>query len=234
MKWSMNDDNVLSAIAGYVDTLSFVSLFGLFTAHVTGNFVLIGGGVAGYGQGVFLKLMAFPAFIAGVVLSSLVIRARNPETPMHGASMLYAMQAALLLAFCIAGVDLGRQFSADSGSVVVCGMIGACAMGVQNAHSRLIARPGVPNTVMTGNVTQVILDLLDFFSPRVSADAKLASRARVAKMLPAIVAFGLGAIAGALAYRTVGFLALLLPVAGVTSLAIRAWMHRNAADKLAS
>ncbi|WP_250516502.1 YoaK family protein [Caballeronia sp. INDeC2] len=223
----MNDDNLLSATAGYVDTLSFVSLFGLFTAHVTGNFVLIGGGIAGYGQGIFLKLMAFPAFIVGVVLSSLVIRTRNPETPMRGACMLYAMQAVLLLAFCVAGFDLGRQFSPDSWSVVVCGMIGASAMGVQNAHSRLIARPGVPNTVMTGNVTQVILDLLDLCSPRVPADAKLASRARAAKMLPAIVAFGLGAIAGALAYRTFGFLALLLPVVVVTLLAIRAWRDRN-------
>lgn len=234
MKWLTNDDNVLSAIAGYVDTLSFVSLFGLFTAHVTGNFVLIGAGVAGYGQGVFLKLMAFPAFILGVVLSSLIIRARDPVTPMRGACMLYAMQGALLLAFCMAGVNLGRTFSPDSWSVVVCGMIGASAMGVQNAHSRLVARPGVPNTVMTGNVTQVILDLLDLCSPRVPDDAKLASRARAAKMLPAIVAFGLGAIAGAVAYRTIGFLALLLPALGVTSLAVRAWMHRDAVNKVSS
>jgi uncharacterized membrane protein YoaK (UPF0700 family) len=230
----MNDDSLLSAIAGYVDTLSFFALFGLFTAHVTGNFVLIGGGVAGYGQGVFLKLMAFPAFILGVALSSFVIRGRNPETPMRGACMLYAVQALLLLAFCFAGARLGHKFNPEDWAVVVCGMIGATAMGVQNAHSRLVARPGVPNTVMTGNVTQVILDTLDLCLPRVTADAKIAARTRVAKMLPAIAAFGLGAVAGALAYRSFGFWALLVPVIGLVWLATHAWMHRNAVGKLDS
>ena len=36
------EDVFLASIAGYVDTLGFVALFGLFTAHVTGNFILIG------------------------------------------------------------------------------------------------------------------------------------------------------------------------------------------------
>ncbi|CAM2158942.1 conserved membrane protein of unknown function (plasmid) [Pararobbsia alpina] len=224
----MNDDHVLSATAGYVDTLSFVALFGLFTAHVTGNFVLIGGGIAGYGQGIFLKLMAFPAFIAGVALSSFLIRTRHPVTPTSGACKLYVVQAILLLAFAVSGICLGTNFSAGSGWVVTCGMIGAMAMGVQNAHSRLIARPGVPNTVMTGNVTQVILDVLDLCSPHVPTDVKRASRERVSKMLPAIVAFGLGAIGGALGYRHFGFVALALPVVAVAWLAMRAWMQRNA------
>lgn len=224
----MNDDNLLAATAGYVDTLSFVSLFGLFTAHVTGNFVLIGAGLAGYGQGIFLKLMAFPAFVLGVALSSFIIRGRNPETPMRGACLLYAVEALLLLAFCLAGVNLGHGFHSENWSVVVCGMIGATAMGVQNAHSRLVARPGVPNTVMTGNVTQVILDALDLCATRVAEDVKAAARRRVVKMLPAIVAFGVGAAVGALAYRTFGFWALLFPVVALAWLAMQAWMHRNA------
>ena len=69
-----SEDGVLAAIAGYVDTLSFVALFGLFTAHVTGNFVLIGAAAAGFGQGVFMKLMAFPEFVAGIVVSSVLVK----------------------------------------------------------------------------------------------------------------------------------------------------------------
>jgi len=53
-------------------------------------------------------------------------------------------------------------------------------------------------------------------------------------MLPAIAAFGLGAVAGALTYRNVGFWALLLPVIGLAGLAMHAWMHRNAVGSLAS
>jgi uncharacterized membrane protein YoaK (UPF0700 family) len=58
-------DSVLAAIAGYVDTLSFVALFGLFTAHVTGNFVLIGAEATGFGQGVFMKVVAYVAILVG-------------------------------------------------------------------------------------------------------------------------------------------------------------------------
>ncbi|MFD1554615.1 YoaK family protein [Paraburkholderia silviterrae] len=215
-----SEDTILAAIAGFVDTLSFVALFGLFTAHVTGNFVLIGAGVAGFGRGVLLKLIVFPAFIGGVVLSSLLIRSLSVRHARHGARLLHTVQAALMFGFCLAGVWAAPVSEPDSLPVIVAGIVGAFAMGVQNAHPRLIQRPGVPNTVMTGNVTQAILDVVDMLSASVAESVRAAARERFAKMMPAIAAFALGAIAGALGWRYAGFWALLAPAGALAGLAL--------------
>ncbi|NTY39483.1 MULTISPECIES: YoaK family protein [Burkholderia cepacia complex] len=213
-----HEDTILAAVAGFVDTLSFVALFGLFTAHVTGNFVLIGAGVAGFGQGVLLKLSVFPAFVCGVVASSLIARALSARPAWQGARALHAVQAVLLLGFCAAGVWATPVTQSDSLPVLVAGFVGTFAMGVQNAHPRVIARAGVPNTVMTGNVTQAILDVVDLLSAGTTDSVRTTARARVAKMLPAIVAFALGAVCGALGYRHVGFWALLAPTGALAVL----------------
>ena len=67
---------VLGFIGGYVDTLGFVALFGLFTAHVTGNFVLIGSELARpSGNSVLIKFLAFGAFVAAIAVLLLVAAA---------------------------------------------------------------------------------------------------------------------------------------------------------------
>lgn len=66
----------LAFLAAYVDTLGFIALFGLFTAHVTGNFILIGAALADTSQmSILLKFLAFPAFILGVAVARLFIAA---------------------------------------------------------------------------------------------------------------------------------------------------------------
>ncbi|WP_042263181.1 YoaK family protein [Paraburkholderia heleia] len=224
-----HEDTILAAIAGFVDTLSFVALFGLFTAHVTGNFVLIGAGIAGYGKGVVLKLIVFPAFVGGVVLSSLLVRSLPAAYARQGARLLHLVQAVLMVGFCLAGVWATPVSRPDSLPVIVAGVVGAFAMGVQNAHPRLIQRAGVPNTVMTGNVTQAILDVVDMLSASMAGSARDAARARFAKMMPAIVAFAIGAVAGALALRYAGFWALLAPACALAGLAFATGEYERAA-----
>lgn len=226
-----HEDTILAAVAGFVDTLSFVALFGLFTAHVTGNFVLIGAGIAGFGQGVVLKLSVFPAFVCGVIASSLIARSLSARPAWQGTRALHAVQAVLLLGFCAAGVWATPVTQPDSLPALVAGIVGTFAMGVQNAHPRVIPRAGVLNTVMTGNVTQAILDVVDMLSAGTADSVRAAARTRFAKMLPAIVAFALGAACGALGFRHIGFLALLAPVCALATLALCAAQSAGAITK---
>lgn len=198
---------VLAFVSGYVDTVGFVALFGLFTAHVTGNFVLIGSELARPTNGVLLKLLAFPAFIVAVIAARLLVlgvkRAGSDPAP-----YLLGTQAILLAAFMAAGWAALPLLDSSSPMALCAGMLGAAAMGVQNAAGRLVWSTLTPTTVMTGNVTQLVIDLVDLV--RGGAEPGLAERAY--RFLWPIVAFGSGAILGALAFGKVSFLALAVPI----------------------
>jgi uncharacterized membrane protein YoaK (UPF0700 family) len=209
------EDTWLATIAGYVDTLGFVALFGLFTAHVTGNFILIGSGLAGAGTGLLIKWLAFPAFVAGIVLARVLdnqLLARG-----HGvrACALYVLQAALLTGFMAAGVLAAPITDSDAPLTIACGLLGAAA----NAHGRLTARSVVANTVMTGNVTQAVIDVFDLLFSPADAKARQAARSRLWRTLPPVAGFAIGAGAGAAGYLLASFWALQLPHAALCVLA---------------
>jgi uncharacterized membrane protein YoaK (UPF0700 family) len=89
------------------------------------------------------------------------------------------------------------------------GLLGTAGMGVHSATSRLLLAHLAPTSMMTGNVTQIVIDAIDAVGSKV--DSALA--ARCAKFLWPLLAFGTGAIAAAFAYMTWGFTALLVPIA---------------------
>src|SRR5580658_489288 len=53
---------VLSINAGFMDTAAFLALKGLFTAHVTGNFVTLGASLVTGTSGALAKVLALPVF----------------------------------------------------------------------------------------------------------------------------------------------------------------------------
>src|SRR6201991_3931470 len=91
---------LLSLNAGYVDTAGFLALQGLFTAHVTGNFVTLGASLALGTSGALSKLLALPVFCVVVVLSRLLSHTlRSRELPVFRS--LLAIKLVLLVAAAV-------------------------------------------------------------------------------------------------------------------------------------
>jgi uncharacterized membrane protein YoaK (UPF0700 family) len=208
MKHSQLTGSALGFAAGYVDTVCFVALFGLFTAHVTGNFVLIGSELVDPTHGVLMKFLAFPAFIVAVAVARLVGLAlerlgRAPQRP------LLLLQCALLTACMVCGWRAGPIVNPLAPWVLATAIFGAAAMGVQNAASRLAFGELAPTTVMTGNVTQLVIDLVDLLRGEANAPV----RERIQRLLWPIIFFAAGATAGAVVFKHVAMWALALPIA---------------------
>ena len=63
---------LLSVNGGYVDTAGYLALHGLFTTHVTGNFVTLGAAVVLGTGGAIAKLLALPMFCTVVIATRLL------------------------------------------------------------------------------------------------------------------------------------------------------------------
>ena len=100
-------------------------------------------------------------------------------------------------------------------------MSAVVAMAVQNAASRTLFASLAPTTVMTGNVTQIVIDLVDIGHRAGNRRRGHASR----KMLPPVLTFAAGALSGALLYSSVGYAALIAPI--VATIAVLALHRRN-------
>ena len=197
----------LGFLAGYVDALGFIALFGLFTAHVTGNFILIGAALADPASSpVLLKFLAFPAFIAGVALARLLVVAyERQRRPALRAALLLEL---VLLAGFMACAMAAPVTSSSAPLAMAAGLLGAAGMGAHSATSRLLLGHLAPTSMMTGNVTQIVIDTVDLL--RGAEDPGL--RARFAKFVWPLAAFAIGCIAAAFGYRWFGFAALALPL----------------------
>ena len=109
--WDTGHDRVTGAsfddtpafLAGVVDVVGFVSLFGMFTSHFTGNFVVIGKKIVDHSLCLIAELIALPVFVVVVAATRLVALRdeRNDRSPLRA---LLLIQTALLAACMLMGV----------------------------------------------------------------------------------------------------------------------------------
>ena len=88
---------VLSVIAGSTDTISFLALNGLFTAHVTGNIVVLAAHAVTGAPAVYSYIISVPIFML-VLLVSLLGFTMRCSGAQPAAIRTYLMLALLFLA----------------------------------------------------------------------------------------------------------------------------------------
>ncbi|MEA3181486.1 MAG: hypothetical protein QOI59_5009 [Gammaproteobacteria bacterium] len=210
---------LLSLNAGYVDTAGFLALQGLFTAHVTGNFVTLGATLALGTSGALAKLLALPVFCAVVIAMRLLNTVlANRQWP--ALDVLIALKVLLLFIAAALAIRFGPFQDADSARAVLTGMLLVAAMAIQNALHRFHLGSSPPSTLMTGTTTQVMIDIADRIHAPKGTDSP--SGARLAQLSTNILIFAIGCGAAALLYNRVGVKCLLVPpMVGTLQLILR-------------
>jgi uncharacterized membrane protein YoaK (UPF0700 family) len=209
----------LSLNAGFVDTAGFLALQGLFTAHVTGNFVTLGASLALGTSGAIAKLLALPVFCA-VVIAARLFGTLLSNRAMRAFEILLGIKVLLLIGGAALAIRFGPFHDGDSREAILTGMVLVAAMAIQNAVHRVHLGSVPPSTLMTGTTTQIMLDLADRIYTRTGETAQPTSR--LARMSTNIVVFAIGCGAAALLFMRFGVWCFVVPpVLAVFSLILR-------------
>lgn len=200
---------VLSLIAGSTDVISFLGLGGLFTAHITGNLVILAAHLVAGGEAQFALIMSVPVFIVVLAVARLLAAGLKR---MHIAPLgpLLLLQFLLLGGFLALCVGSGPPLDLNAARATVAGMLGVSAMAVQNALAQISLKGSPSTAVMTTNITRFVMDLGDVVLGR-SRNDRLSAAGRARSTGLAIVGFALGCGLGAGCQAAIGLWSLALP-----------------------
>jgi uncharacterized membrane protein YoaK (UPF0700 family) len=216
---------LLSGVAGYVDAAGFIALIGLFPAHVTGE--LIGEALAftsGHLREHMTRLWVLPVFVGSVMTATLVARARRRKGQRALTGLLVLVTGALAM-FSVSDALSRVLHEGPHLAFLLSGGSAVAAMAFQNSLMRESLAASCPTTVMTGNLTQVIIDIVDYFTNKLMRPGKRdrRPRGRLGSTAASFAAFTACAVLGGCLARYMGSLSVALPALVTFSLAVVAW-----------
>jgi uncharacterized membrane protein YoaK (UPF0700 family) len=194
---------LLSFIAGYCDTATFVAADHIFSAHVTGNFIVFAYQLVNHADAYsWVKLITLPVFIISVISGGWITSKTSDRY------LLLLSEGGLLTFSGLA--TLAYQMSAHPvWMMYAVVMVVVFAMGLQNAFGKLFSKETHgPTTMMTGNVTQAALDIGSLFRAKFR-DASV--RLSLKKNLATVGGFLAGCLFGAVLAKRFGLSVAMLP-----------------------
>jgi uncharacterized membrane protein YoaK (UPF0700 family) len=223
---------LLSFVAGYVDSCTFLALFGLFVAQVTGSFVIAGTQLVVLKPGVLLRFAEIFAFFLAAVAITIIVRSAERRGRNAWTSAL-ALEGLLLSGLLILWIMNG-PWEPDTPIVLFASLLGLSAMGVQSAFVMLLMQGSPSTNVMTSNTTRFAIDTAELVLARwrrrrVLTNATAAAEnaeieRRLRRLWPVLLSFFFGTLAGAAAYAWLNLWCVLVAIAIIGVLLV--WAQR--------
>jgi uncharacterized membrane protein YoaK (UPF0700 family) len=201
---------LLSVIAGMVDLTGFFTLGNIFTAHITGNLVLAAAAAVRGGPLNPAQILAIPVFMLS--LAAVWVLARASERQGQALTRLLLLVQLLLLSVVFVFSVIEKPSSSPHGLMAgIAAMMAVSAMACQYALLRLAMPKAVSTAVMTGNLTNAVLAVMEMSSKRPPSTGLDAGRLKASLRL--LIGFLLGCIAAAAAVSILGDWAWSCPMA---------------------
>jgi uncharacterized membrane protein YoaK (UPF0700 family) len=200
---------VLSLTAGSLDVITFLGLSGLFTAHITGNLVILAAHFAGGDTTGLAAMLSVPVFMLMLGLTR-ILAGGLERIGYDSLRPLLLLQFLFLAAFLSLATADDFKVNAATAIATLGGMLGVSAMAVQNALVQVSLKGAPPTAVMTTNIVRFMMDvgtMLFRADPNETAEA----RDRAIRTWPSIVGFTVGCILGAVCETRFNLRSLALP-----------------------
>lgn len=235
--------SLFSFMGGFVDAVSFMKLFGIFTTMVTGN--IIAASTTGFREGdesAIVRVLITIVFAAGIFTSTslyLIMRHIMKINRWTIGIVLFSCEAVALAIATAVGVYLEYKASgfphvASWQTFLIAGLL-SWAMGIHSAATQDVI-PGCPSTtMMTMNIAKTTMLAASTFqyyltwkgmylydgmdSPHI-LHRLTDSKKRLVERVEQILFFVSGVIAGAVLAKYIGFWSIALPTMLVVSTVI--------------
>jgi uncharacterized membrane protein YoaK (UPF0700 family) len=158
---------VLAAVAGGVDAIGYLTLNGLFTAHMSGNSVTLG---VHLGQGAWDAALhrgvPIALFLVGMVFGALLLETGDKLHMRSRIANMLGLESLLLVAYMVVAGQSLRNGVVHAGSpAALYGLVAllTVAMGLQTSALRRVGTQSVRTTFITGTLNNLVEEGLGLF-----------------------------------------------------------------------
>jgi uncharacterized membrane protein YoaK (UPF0700 family) len=222
----------LAGAAGFVDAVGFITLRGLFVAHMSGNSVRLGVDLGRGAVGAAAPAaVAVLSFVAGVAVGTVAAEVATRHAAASVAALVLAIETGLVAAFMAYGLatlhggDVARRSLTP---FYVLATLAVVAMGIQTAALRQLGGRTISTTYVTGVLTALTQEATNYVfwlrdGPRrderrsflgrvLGLGSRTDSRNRVLLLAAVWLAYAGGAILGGFCDEQVALWSLFVPL----------------------